>query len=302
MSGATIAAEDAFQAYRDLLAQAATDPGIEGLRAAYEDFFARVSPPSGGTATELTIGGVPCLRAVADDARIARTVVLVHGGAYLCGSARGSSGLAIRLSKAMEAEVIAPDYRLAPEHPFPAPIEDVVGVVRELVGQGRAPGSIVLVGDSAGGGIVVSVALRLRHEAGGDVGAIVCFSPWVDLELLGRTMESKAEADPVGSAMALGMSVGLYLGDADPASPEANPLHADLRGLPPMLLQSGSEEVLLDDSVRLARHAGEAGVDVTLHVQPGLPHVYQYFAALPAAQDAIERAGEFARRTVIDAG
>ena len=242
-----------------------------------------------------------CLRVVADGVTVDRTAVLVHGGAYLCGSAGGSSGLAARLSRAMAAEVIVPDYRLAPKHQFPAPVDDVVGVVRDLAGQDRPTTNIVLVGDSAGGGIALTAAVRLR-EADVALGAIVLFSPWVDLELLGSTMESKAAVDPVAALAALGMSVGLYLGGADAGSSDANPLHADLAGLPPMLLQSGSEEVLLDDSVRLALATGGAGVDVALGT-PGWPAPRVPVLRGPAeAKEAVDLAGDFVRGVTAGAG
>jgi epsilon-lactone hydrolase len=189
------------------------------------------------------------------------------------------------------------NYRLAPMHPFPAAVEDATAAYRWLLMMGIEPGCIAIAGDSAGAGLALAATITARDQGLPLPGAVVCLSPWVDLAVTGASMESKAAEDPIVSReMLLGWG-RLYLGDRDPRTPLASPLYADLHHIPPMLIQVGSAEVLLDDSIRLAERASAAGVNITLDVWPDLIHVWQSFAPiLPEARDAIERIGEFVRK------
>jgi epsilon-lactone hydrolase len=192
--------------------------------------------------------------------------------------------------------VLALDYRLAPEHPHPAPVIDAVAGYRWLLEQGVAPEHVVIAGDSAGGGLTVATLLRARDEGFPMPAAAVPISPMVDLQATGESMVTRADADPmIDRAMALEI-VQLFLGDGDRRDPHAAPLHGDLTGLPPLLIQVGDAEVLLDDSVRLADTARAAGVDVTLEVWPEMVHVFQASAGfVPEADAAIARIAEFCR-------
>ena len=188
------------------------------------------------------------------------------------------------------------DYRLAPEVTFPAPVEDSVAAYRWLLSNGIDPKKIVIAGDSAGGGLVVSALVALRYLGEPMPAAGICISPWVDMEALGESYITKAEEDPVGSREMIHFMAGMYLGSSDPRAPLASPIYADMTGLPPLLVQVGSAEVLLDDSTGLVERAKAAGVDVTLEVWDDMIHVWQFFAPiLPEGQQAIDRIGEFFR-------
>ena len=189
------------------------------------------------------------------------------------------------------------EYRLAPEHPFPAAVEDAVAAYRWLVGEGLDPAQIVIAGDSAGGGLTVATLVALRDEGDLLPAAAVCFSPWVDLEGIGQSMSAKAEADPLVQRDGIIEMARAYLGGADTRVPLAAPLYADLTGLPPVLIQVGTSETLLDDSTRLAERSRKAGVDVTFEPWEDMIHVWQYFASiLPEGQEAINRIGSFVKQ------
>ncbi len=226
----------------------------------------------------------------------ARSLLYLHGGAYVCGSARTHRALTTQLAVRLGAEVLAPDYRLAPEHPFPAALEDAVAAWRVL--RAEAPERpLVLAGDSAGGGLALATALRLRELGEPLPPCLVLFSPWVDLSLAGL-----AEAAPPGEAMLcrawLQASATALLAGQSPQQPLASPLLADLRGLPPLLVQVGSDELLLPDAQRLAVHAEAAGVQVRLEVYPDLWHVFQLHAGLlRASEAALQAAADFVRAT-----
>jgi acetyl esterase/lipase len=213
----------------------------------------------------------------------------------MCGNAHGVRSTAALLARSARATVVVPDYRLAPEHTYPGAHEDAVTVCRWVLSElGATPDKFALVGDSAGGGLALAAAVALRESDGGVPGAIVGWSPWVDLEVSGSTVATNDGLDPIASGQSLKMCAEAYLQGHDARDPGVSPLHADLTGLPPMLLEVGTVEVLLDDSRRLSDAARSAGVEVTLEEAEGLPHVYQYFASfLPAARSSIERSGAF---------
>jgi phosphinothricin tripeptide acetyl hydrolase len=225
-----------------------------------------------------------------------RVVLYLHGGGYVIGSPRSHRHLAAAIAGAAGASALLLDYRLAPEHPFPAAVEDATAAYRWLLDQAIAPERIVIAGDSAGGGLTVATLLALREArvplpAGG-----VCISPWVDLTCSGASYVTKADADPIVQRSGVEEMAGAYLGATPPRTPLASPLFADLRGLPPLLIHVGSDEVLLDDAVQLAERAKAAGVDATLEVYDRMIHVWHWFLPmLDEAQTAVEAIGRFVR-------
>ena len=250
--------------------------------------------PAGVTCTPVEAGGVSAEWSVADGAAEDKVILYVHGGGYVMGSAGSHRDVTGRLSKASGARVLSLNYRLAPEHPFPAPVDDAVAAYRWLLAQGISSSNIAIAGDSAGGGLAFATLLALR-EAGDPLPAAgVGISPWVDMEGTGESMTTRAAVDPVVQKEGLLEMAKLYLGDADPKNPLAAPLHANLAGLPPLLIQVGDAETLLDDSVRITERARKAGVDVTLKIWDEMPHVWHMFAPiLPEGQQAIEEIGAF---------
>jgi len=225
-----------------------------------------------------------------------RVVLYLHGGGYVIGSPRSHRHLAAAIAGAAGASALLLDYRLAPEHPFPAAVEDATAAYRWLLDQAIAPEHIVIAGDSAGGGLTVATVLALREArvplpAGG-----VCISPWVDLTCSGASYATKAAADPIVRRAGVEEMARAYLGATPPRTPLASPLFADLRGLPPLLIHVGSDEVLLDDAVQLAERAKAAGVDATLEIYDRMIHVWHWFLPmLDEAQTAVEAIGRFVR-------
>ena len=225
-----------------------------------------------------------------------RVVLYLHGGGYVIGSPRSHRHLAAAIAGAAGASALLLDYRLAPEHPFPAAVEDATAAYRWLLDQAIAPEHIVIAGDSAGGGLTVATLLALREArvplpAGG-----VCISPWVDLTCSGASYATKAAADPIVRRAGVEEMARAYLGATPPRTPLASPLFADLRGLPPLLIHVGSDEVLLDDAVQLAERAKAGGVDATLEIYDRMIHVWHWFLPmLDEAQTAVEAIGRFVR-------
>src|SRR4029077_1979546 len=223
-------------------------------------------------------------------------LLYVHGGGYVIGSLDSHRHLVSEAGRAAKAWALALDYRLAPEHPFPAPVEDAVSGYRYLLSRGIRPERIAIAGDSAGGGLVVAAMLAIRDAGLAQPACGWCISPWVDMEGIGESMSSKAEADPMVQKAGLLEMAGLYLGGADPRLPLAAPIYADLRGLAPLLIQVGAAETLLDDAIRLAKAAGAADVRVDLQVWPEMVHVWHLFhPELKAGLRAIEAGGSYVR-------
>jgi len=226
-----------------------------------------------------------------------RAILYLHGGGYIMGSINTHRELIARLSKAAQARILALDYRLAPEHPFPAPVEDATAAYRWMLAQGLKPSRIAVAGDSAGGGLTVAALVAFRDAGLPMPAAGIPISPWVDLEAIGESMKTRSSQDPIVKPEMIREIARVYLAGQNPRSPLAAPLYADLHGLPPLLIHVGDAEALLDDSKRLAERAKAAGVDVTLEVWPEMPHVWHLFAHfLPEGQQAIDRAGEFVRK------
>jgi len=225
------------------------------------------------------------------------TVVLyLHGGGYVIGSPRSHRHLAAAIGRAAMASVLLPDYRLAPEHPFPAAVDDAVAAYRWLLARGIAPARIAIAGDSAGGGLTVATLLALRDARVPLPGAGICISPWVDMEASGESMTTKAAEDPMIQRDIIEWFAALYVKKDERRTPLASPIYADLSGLPPLYVLVGTAETLLDDSTRLAERARKAGVQVTLEPWEGMIHVWPAFAPmLDEGREAIERIGAFVR-------
>ncbi len=270
---------------------------VEQRRAAMEAVTVMFPVPDDVTREPVDAGGIPAEWIAAPSTDADRVIYYLHGGGYAIGSINTHREMISRLSRASGARALAIDYRLAPEHPFPAAIEDATTAYRWLLSTGVDPARFVIAGDSAGGGLTVATLVTLRDAGDPLPAAAVCLSPWVDMEALGESMTTKAEADPSIRREDVLEGAQAYLNGADPRTPLAAPLYADLTGLPPLLIQVGTAEVLLDDSTRLAERAKEAGVHVTLEPWDDMIHVWQLVAAiLPEGQQAIDRIGDFVRQ------
>jgi acetyl esterase/lipase len=245
-----------------------------------------------------TLGGRPALDVLVEGAGGDGIILYLHGGGYSIGSARTGANLAAPLARSTGVAAVSLDYRLAPEDPFPAAVDDVLAAYRELVESGQ---KVVVAGDSAGGGLALALMIAARRAGLPLPAGAVLYSPWTDVSLSGGSMDSRGEFDPLFARAQLAESADWYVGGQDVRDELASPLFADLTGLPPLLIQVGSAEVLLDDSLRLAVRAAESEVDVSLDVVAGAPHVFQYFTGfLPEADEALERAAAFVRRRLGD--
>ncbi len=253
-----------------------------------------VPGPAAGTRTEtFDADGVNAVRITAPQARDDACVLHFHGGGYVIGGAALYRDFTWRVSAAARAPVVYFDYRLAPEHPFPAALDDAVTVYRWLIKR-IDPKRIAVIGDSAGGGLVLGTLIRLRDEGLPLPAAAVLISPWTDLALTGPSLQSNAAADPMLDAARIPEFADYYLAGADPRHPYISPLYGDVSGLPPTLIQVGSDEILYDDSLRMAARLKDAGRDAELDIWPRMPHAWPLYARiLPEGRDAIARAGRF---------
>jgi len=250
--------------------------------------------PEDTIVTPVDVAGIAAEWVCAPGVQQDRVLLYLHGGGYVIGSVDTHRGLIARLSKAANCRALALDYRLAPEHRYPAAVEDATKAYRWLLSQGIAPGKIAIAGDSAGGGLTMATLVALRDAGDPLPAAAAPISPWVDLEGTGESMKTRVDVDPMVEPSGLFGMAKIYLGDADPRQPTASPVHAELSGLPPLLIQVGDLETLLDDSTRLAARAKAAGVDATLEVWPEMVHVWHLFAPmLPEGREAIARIGAF---------
>ena len=270
---------------------------VDEFRLAEEELMSRFRLAEDISYERIGAGGVPAEWVVAPGAAEDRVILYLHGGAYMLGSVRTYRVTLSRLSRAAGARVLGLDYRLSPENPFPAPVEDSTAAYRWLLSSGADPGKIVIAGDSAGGGLTLATLVALRYLGEPMPAAGVCISPWADLAQTGGSMTTKAGVDPLVQREGLQARARVYLGGRDPRTPLASPLYADLHGLPPLLIQVGSSETLLDDSTRVAESARASGVDVTLEVWDDMVHLWQAFAPiLREGQQAMEHSGEFIRK------
>jgi acetyl esterase/lipase len=250
--------------------------------------------PPDVTVTAAALGGVPTAEVTVDGIEPRNVVLYFHAGVYVMGDAFLAADLASQVGRRTHAKVISVDYRLAPEHPYPAAVDDAFAAYEALLQDGTAPSDIAFAGESAGGGLAVATLVNARDHGLPLPAATFVMSPYADLTLAGTTMETKREADPLMSREALESRVTDYTQGQDAALGLISPIFADLSGLPPLIIQAGSHEVLLDDAVRLARQAATADVEVTLDITPGVPHVFQaYHPILDEATAALDRAGRF---------
>jgi acetyl esterase/lipase len=258
-----------------------------------------VPPPPRGTRTQLIdADGISGVRVTVPQSRADRCVLYFHGGGYVVGSATLYRDFLWRVAAAARACVLYFDYRLAPEHPFPAAVEDSVIAYRWLA-QRVDNRRIAFAGDSSGGGLALAAVQKLRNEKSPLPGAVVALSPWTDLALTGASLQSNAETDPMMNPEAMPNFVMHYLAGADPMHPYASPLYGDMSGLPPALIQVGSEEILRDDGVRMAEKLRSAGCQSEIEIWPRMPHCWQLYARiLPEGRVAIERLGMFLERTL----
>lgn len=272
------------------------DAELDEIRASYETFVSLTTHPDGVTWTEVDAGGVPAIWADPEGGATDRVLQYVHGGGYVIGSAHFYRKLTGHLAKALGCRVLNVDYRLAPEHPHPAPVQDSTAAYRWLLGQGLEPRHLAISGDSAGGGLTVATLLSIRDHGLPQPAAAVPISPWVDMETTGESMTTNADKDVLVQEAVLKGMVEAFIQGGDARDPLAAPLHADLSGLCPLYIQVGGDETLLDDSVRLADRAKAAGVDVRLDVFPEMQHVFQMAAGtMPEADEAIARIAEWLR-------
>jgi acetyl esterase/lipase len=250
--------------------------------------------PADVTVTAAALGGVRTAEITVDGVEPRHVVLYFHGGVYVMGDAFLAADLASQVGRRTQAKVISVDYRLAPEHPYPAAVDDALAAYEALLQGGTAPEDIVFAGESAGGGLAIATLVNVRDRGLPLPAAALAMSPYADLTLAGTTLETKGKADPLLSREALQARIADYTAGQDAALPLISPIFADLTGLPPLIIQAGTHEVLLDDALRLAGRAATADVAVTLDITPGVPHVFQaYYPILDEAAAALDRAGLF---------
>ena len=278
-----------------ILRQSAFPPGSdvnEQRRLLRELLSAQPLPPD-VTVTPAALGGVPTAEITVDGIEPRHVVLYFHGGVYVMGDAALAADLASQIGRRTRARVISVDYRLAPEHPYPAAVDDALAAYQALLQNGTAPADIAFAGESAGGALAVATMVNARDHGLPLPAAAFVMSPYADLTLAGTTMETKREVDPLMSRELLQARVPDYTAGQDAALGLISPIFADLSGLPPLIIQAGTHEVLLDDAVRLAQQAAAADVEVTLDITPGVPHVFQNFSPiLDEAATALDRAGQ----------
>ena len=240
------------------------------------------------------LGGVPTAEITVDGIEPRYVVLYFHGGVYAMGDAALAAGLASQIGRRTRAKVISVDYQLAPEHPYPAAVDDALAAYEAVLDNGTTPSDIAFAGESAGGGLAIATLVNARDHGLPRPAAAFAMSPYADLTLAGATMDTKRAADPLLSREALQARVADYTAGQDAALGLISPVFADLSGLPPLIIQAGTHEVLLDDAVRLAQQAATADVEVTLDITPRVPHVFQaYYPILDEATAALDRAGQF---------
>jgi epsilon-lactone hydrolase len=275
-------------------------PTVGQQRAAYADLMSHMIVPDGIRTTSTDLGGMRTLLVEPDGPSRSGTILFFHGGSFVVGSPETELGLTANLVVRTGFRACSPDYRLAPEHPFPAGVNDGLAAYRSLLDTGADPFTIALAGDSAGGGVVVATLLQAKAAGLPMPAAAVAFSPGLDATRTGASMDTKPGLDPILSRASLQPNLERYLAGADPHQELLSPAtQADLTGFPPLLLQVGTNEILLDDSTRLAERARNAGVDVILDVTAGVPHVFQtYTGILDEADQALDRAALFLQQHI----
>ena len=287
-------AESEIAVVRRLLLSTPRPTDLAERRERMNRFGERYALPADVQVEAVNAGGVPAEWTTTPTARADRVLVFLHGGGYISGSLASHRHSVARMGREAQARTLALDYRLAPEHPFPCALDDALAGYRFLLASGVEPDAIAIAGESAGGGLALALLLRLR-EGGEPLPACLWLSsPWVDLAMTGSSLETKADVDPLLQKAYLAELAQAYLNGTDPRNPLASPLYADLRGLPPTLVQVGSAETLLDDAVRIAGAAGAADVAVTLRIWPHMIHAWHLFhPQLAEGREALAEGGRF---------
>jgi acetyl esterase/lipase len=271
----------------------------EERRSNFEEEVSQLPVAENVSCEPLSVDGIPAEWIIPEGAPEQNILLYLHGGGYCIGSISTHRGMVSHIARAAETRALLIDYRLAPEYPFPAAVEDSTAAYQWLLSQGIAASNIIIAGDSAGGGLTVSTLVSLKEKGIPLPAAAVLISPWVDLAITGDSVISKAEIDPMVTKEGLIEMAAAYMDNTDPRTPLASPLYADLTGLPPMLIHVGTSEILLDDAIRLADHARKVGVDVTLNAAEGLCHVWHFFTVmLPEALEAIDEVARFMRKNI----
>jgi len=293
--GISVRARLARLAFRVLMKRSERDLTIPEIRKRFQKMERLVPSPRRGTRTEhIDAGGIAGDLVITRASRADRHLLYLHGGAYMFGSPRLYRHFTWRMADAARAHVLIIDYRLAPEHPFPAALDDAVTAWRWLLDNGGSPSSMTIAGDSAGGGLALATMMKLRGEGLPLPVAAAVMSPWTDLALTGPSLHINADADPMLVAADVPRFAAGYLGGADARNPYASPLYGDPHGLPPTLIQAGGDEILRDDAVRMAEKMRSVGCDVELQVWPRMPHTWQLLApVLPEAREAIDEVARF---------
>ncbi|OQY34751.1 MAG: hypothetical protein B6I38_02100 [Anaerolineaceae bacterium 4572_5.1] len=274
-----------------------TDGSIEEQRAKQEKTTKTAILPGDVKCQPVDVDGTPAEWIDAPGADLG-VLLYLHGGGYALGSINTHRELIARLAHATRLRGLPLDYRLAPEHPFPAALEDAVKAYHWLLAQGIEPGQIFIAGDSAGGGLTLATLVKLREGGVPLPAGAVCLSPWTDLALTGASFQGKAKADPMLKPEGIRQYADYYTGEHSPTNPLISPLYADLEGLPPLLIQVGSDEILLDDATRLAENAQKAGVNATLEVWDDMFHVFQITPFLSETKQAVNHIAEFVARHI----
>ncbi|MGJ7491517.1 alpha/beta hydrolase [Variovorax sp. ZT4R33] len=289
--------------FEELLVQLRSSPIDAGkslveLRQGFDAMGLAFTPPEGATFVQVDADGVKAEWTRVPESNDTMVLFYLHGGGYIMGSPVGYRNFVARICRAGGVRALSVDYRLAPEAPFPAALEDAVKAYQWLLQQQVHPSRIVIAGDSAGGGLALSTLLALKEKGIPLPGAAICLSPSTDLARTGPSIVTKAAEDVFLTRELLDVCFDSYLGPrGDPHNPLASPLYSDLTGLPPLLIMVGTAEVLLDDSTRLAEKAKEAGVEVELQVAEGMIHVWSFFASvIPEGQQGVEAMGAFIRK------
>lgn len=289
------AVEGAIERIRSVYRSWNRETSATQMRRDWDAAFAACTIPV--SRQEIVAGGVPAEWIVPSGAPPGRVIVYFHGGGFRIGSIASHRDLIARIAAASGFRTLAIDYRLAPEHRFPAALEDAVAALEWLGGQGYDAAHIALAGDSAGGNLVLASMLELRRRGRELPVAAALMSPWTDLAATGASYETRAKADPIHQRSMILALAKNYLGeDGDPRDPLVSPLYADLAGLPPLLIQAGDLETVRDDSTMLAERASAAGVEVELQVWDGMIHVFQMFPEIPQAGEAVAAVAAFLRR------
>ncbi|MHA1912823.1 MAG: alpha/beta hydrolase [Promethearchaeota archaeon] len=273
---------------------------VEGMRKEFDQIANMVKVPKDAKCEPVSAGGVPAEWISVPESINDKVMLYFHGGGYVAGSINSHREYCVRLARASKTRVLIIDYRLAPEHPFPAALEDAIKAYQWLItSEGITPKHIVIAGESAGGGLTVATLLKLRDDKIKLPTAGISLSPFMDLAVTGDSIKTKVEVDPLTTQEMLELDAKLYLAGEDARNPLASPLYADLKGLPPLYIQVGTAELLLDDSIRFVDAAKAAGVNVKFEIWDDMIHMFQMFAAMaPEGQDAINKIGEFVLKSM----